>query len=266
MRDGEWTKAVEDYCAWERGAGRSPGTVDLRRRYLLRLADALECGPFRVTADDLSRFLDDPSWKPETRKSARGAICRFYRWAMDTERITADPAYRLPTVKVPIGKPHPVPDPIIARALACAGDRDKMMVMLASFMGLRRAEIAAVHARDVEGRVLRVRGKGGKTRLVPIPADLQIALASVDGFAFPGNYQGHLSPNRVGIILRRLLGSYSAHAMRHRFASTAYEQTHDIRAVQELLGHASVATTQIYTAVPDGALRAAVDAASRLSA
>lgn len=260
-----WKQAINDYCGWERAAGHSPGTVDLRRRYLLRLAASIERGPWDATADDLLSFLDQ-DWKPETRKSARSAVCRFYRWAMETERIKVDPAYRLPTVRVPAGKPHPVPDDVIAMALARSGEREKMMVMLASFMGLRRAEVAAVHSRDIEGMLLRVCGKGGKTRMVPIPPPLRPMLANTDGFAFPGNYHGHLSPNRVGIILRKMLGAYSAHTMRHRFASTVYEQTHDIRAVQELLGHASVATTQIYTAVQSRALYDAVNGASKLSA
>ena len=73
---------------------------------------------------------------------------------------------------------------------------------------------------------------------------------------------GHLAPATVGIMVaRELPGDWTCHTLRHRFASVAYRQDRDIRAVQELLGHTSVTTTQIYTAVPDGAKRRAAAAA-----
>ncbi|WP_022899139.1 tyrosine-type recombinase/integrase, partial [Humibacter albus] len=79
---------------------------------------------------------------------------------------------------------------------------------------------------------------------------------------FPGRVDGHLSAAYVSkLISRALPEGVTAHPLRHRFASRAYAAERDIRAVQELLGHASVATTQIYTAVPDAALRRAALAA-----
>lgn len=72
-----------------------------------------------------------------------------------------------------------------------------------------------------------------------------------------------LSPAYVSkLISRALPAGVTAHMLRHRFASAAYRGERDIRTVQELLGHSNVATTQVYTAVPDGALRAAVEAAA----
>ncbi len=73
----------------------------------------------------------------------------------------------------------------------------------------------------------------------------------------------HMHVDAVGKAMRRALGfASSAHALRHRFATRAYAGTHDLLAVQRLLGHASPATTQIYVAVSDDALRAAVAAAA----
>ncbi|MCF8605174.1 tyrosine-type recombinase/integrase [Gordonia sp. HY442] len=142
------------------------------------------------------------------------------------------------------------------------------MVSLAAFAGLRRGEIATTRgdqlADDYDGPVLRVLGKGGRTRLVPLDAGIAAQIAARgQGWTFPGQIDGHLSPAHVGKIVSRLMpGDWTAHTLRHRFASAAYSDARDIRAVQELLGHASVRTTQIYTAVPDGARRAAVAAAA----
>ncbi len=79
----------------------------------------------------------------------------------------------------------------------------------------------------------------------------------------PGRTDGHLSPAHVGKLVSAALGpNRSTHTLRHRFASRAYAADRDILAVQELLGHACVATTQIYTLVLDGALRAAAQVAA----
>ena len=84
---------------------------------------------------------------------------------------------------------------------------------------------------------------------------------------FPGRVDGHLSPQWVGKVLAGALGAgWSAHTLRHAAASAWYRADRDLLAVRDLLGHASVATTQIYTATPDGALRAAVAAGTAIVA
>ena len=110
-----------------------------------------------------------------------------------------------------------------------------------------------------------VLGKGGRRRVVPLTRRLALELRALPrGYAFPGNADGHLSAAYVSkLISRALPEGVTAHMLRHRFASRAYVGSgRDIRAVQELLGHTSVATTQVYTAVPDGALRAGVEGAA----
>ncbi|MDO5633275.1 MAG: tyrosine-type recombinase/integrase, partial [Micrococcus sp.] len=107
-------------------------------------------------------------------------------------------------------------------------------------------------------------GKGGKRRDVPLSARLALALRGRGaGWLFPGRIDGHLSAAYVSKRLSAALGDAgTGHQLRHRFASAAYRAERDLRAVQVLLGHASVATTQLYTAVPDRALRRAVEAAA----
>jgi integrase/recombinase XerC len=147
----------------------------------------------------------------------------------------------------------------------------RLMVELAASAGLRCCEIAVVHTDDVsqeaDGWVLQVHGKGAKVRVIPVMTELATALLRGGrGYVFPGDIEGHLSSGYVSkLVSRSLPGGWTAHTLRHRFASTAYSVDSDLRAVQELLGHASIATTQIYVKVPDDAKRRAVVGAGAIA-
>jgi integrase len=113
------------------------------------------------------------------------------------------------------------------------------------------------------GAALLVHGKGGKLRVVPVGDDLAAAIAGVGGYLFPGAEDGHLSPRWVGKLMAGALPDHwTAHTLRHRFATRAYRGSRNLRAVQTLLGHSSVATTERYTAVDDDEIRAAMMSAS----
>lgn len=149
-----------------------------------------------------------------------------------------------------------------------SGPRERLMIALAAEAGCRRAEVAAARREDVEvgvrGAYLRIVGKGSRARMVPISDSLaQMILDRPAGWLFPSPNGGHLSAAYVGQLMSRALpDEWTAHTLRHRFASAAYAVDADLRAVQEMLGHASVETTQVYTAVPDGAKRRAVEGAA----
>lgn len=258
------TPHLEPWTTWMRASGLSAGTIRVRCHYVRQLAARYPARDvLTLSTDEITDYLARPGWRPETRKSARMCIQRFYRWAQLTGRVDHDPARLLPTVTVPLTVPRPTPDAVLARALLLGGRRDRLMVMLAAYAGLRREEIARTHSRDVLGETLLVRGKGGRERTVPLHPHLLVALAGIpDGYLFPGSVDGHLSAGHVGRILARLLGpGWTAHTLRHRFATRAYAAERDLLAVQELLGHSRPETTRRYTALPDGALRAAVLAA-----
>jgi site-specific recombinase XerD len=81
------------------------------------------------------------------------------------------------------------------------------------------------------------------------------------GYAFPSVDGGPITPDAMGRrIARALPGKWSAHSLRHYYAGSVYRASHDIRSVQQLLGHASIATTEIYTHINDDDLHAAVSA------
>lgn len=251
------------YLTHLQAGGVSGQTVYLRRHYLRRLADSYPDRDLAaLTLDDLEAFLAHSGWAAETRKSARTAVRGFYRWAYETGRVSSDPSRLLPAVRVPPGRPRPAPDDVFYRAMATATPSERLMVMLGAYAGLRRAEIACVHSSDVLGDVLRVKGKGGKVRHVPLHPALAATLATrPPGWAFP-SHGGHLTPGHVGVVLRRLLGpGWTAHTLRHRFASLAFAAERDLLAVCSLLGHSKPETTMRYCAIPNGALRSAVLAA-----
>jgi integrase len=257
---GEWSSALVTYCAWMVASGWSPGTIGVKTKYLRRLQRATgTTSPWDVTEDQLLAFLSEPHWAPETRKSVRSAVRTFYKWAYDSRRINVDPSGRLPTVKVPPAPPRPAPDAALENALERSEPRVRLMLLLAARGGLRRAEIASLHTSWVQGGSLRVKGKGGKSRLVPIHPDVADYLQGLpEGYVFPGNDRGHLSPDRVGRLMSDALGpGWTAHTLRHRFATKGYEGSgHDLFSLQEVMGHASSDTTRRYTATSfDAAMR-----------
>lgn len=260
-----WNAALDEYATAQRAAGRSPGTVKLHRHYLRNLAE-LGRSPWSLTRQQLLRFLAHDGWAPETRKSARAAVCGFYRWAHGAGYLADDIAATLPAVRVPPALPRPTPELIVQQLVRHHDPRLALMAMLAAYAGLRCAEIARVHGRELVGDVLTVHGKGGKVRAVPIVnrrllAQLQ-ALHTADVYAFPNGRGGHLTPGHVSRLLSRALpDGWTAHTLRHRMATTAYAGTRDLLAVGAVLGHSRPETTQRYVLMPDDALRAAVAAA-----
>lgn len=254
------TDSILDWCAWYTAGGASPGTLRVRRNHLRRLARQVD--PLEARTSDLVTFLGTyADQAAESRKSALMSLRSFYRWALEHGHRADDPTRGLRPVKTPAGVPRPIPDELLEAALEGADAETRLMLLLGGWAGLRRAEIAQVHSDDVTPFGLVVRGKGGKVRRVPIHPRLRAALSQVDGWAFP-------SPRRLGQpvnadyvanrLERVLPDGFTAHSLRHRFATMAYRGSHDLRAVQQLLGHSDPGTTARYTLVGQDELTAAV--------
>lgn len=254
-----------------------------RRAYRADLRSAIEWlgrlgldGPEAVTRVQLRRYLASL----QTRGRSRATIARhaatlrsYFSWLERTGVITADPTARL-TASVPgstlptlAGREElealldaPV-DPADAVAV-----RDRAVAELLYAAGLRVSELCGLDVDDVDvaARLVTVTGKGDKQRRVPIhDACAAAVVAWRDGarttLARPDSPSAALFYNRRGRRLgprdvRRLLalrggGSLHPHALRHTFATHLLEGGADLRVVQELLGHASLTTTQVYTHV-----------------
>lgn len=256
-----WSSVLALWVTWAHSAGHSSLTIRLRLHYLAILAAAYPKRlPEALDGDDLAAVIGRPGWAPETRKSARAAIRSFYGWMHGSGRVGTDPSATLPRIRVPRAQPRPVPIATFADAVAQADERTRLILQLGRFAGLRRAEIAAVHTHNVDdGGWLTIAGKGGDVRRVPLhPVVLGQLRAAPAGWLFPAPW-GHLSPDHVGRLASAALpAGWTLHTCRHRAGTDWYSIGRDIRAVQQLLGHASVATTQRYVQVEDQTLVAAV--------
>ncbi len=245
-------------------ASCSAETIKLRRYHLTRLARDHLRDVLELETADLERWLGNPAWSASTRRSHRSTLRVFYAWARRAGLIEQDPAEPLPAVRTRRGEPRPADEDDYTWAVARADDRLRRALRLGGECGLRRSEIARVRVEHIEpdlvGSCLRVVGKGGHVRLVPLPDDLAADLRAIGaGWVFPSPRGGHLTPGHIGVLVKRALGS-STHTLRHRAGTLSYAGTLDLRAVQEFLGHASPVTTAIYTQVERSSIRAAMTA------
>ncbi|WP_160119501.1 tyrosine-type recombinase/integrase [Kocuria rhizophila] len=259
-----WSTALTGFSTWMRAASRSESTIALRVYWIRRLAQSTAAdSPATITEEQITDWLAQGCWKPATRKSALASVRRFFTWMALYHHRASNPTACLLNVPAPCYRARPTPDAVLRRALEAAPDSESaLMLMLPAYAGLRRQEIACLHTSHVETRWLTINGKGQRVRKVPIHPELEplLELRST-GYFFPSPRAPHRSPDYIGRRIARLLGSgYTAHQLRHWFATRAYDATRDIRAVQELLGHANVVTTQTYVGLTDQVLAHAVKA------
>jgi integrase/recombinase XerC len=269
-----WTSEIDAWALALRAAGYPATTVYLRAYHLRRLAGwAGVRDPWDLTLDDLLTWTGGHDWARETRRSCRSSLRGFWGWGVLTERTGVNVALGLPVIAPAQPKPRPAPPAAVEVALQDAPRRVWLMLRLANELGMRRGEVARVHSddvtRDLLGWSLHVHGKGSRDRLVALPDTLARAIAEEPaGYLFPGQDHGHLSARWVGTLVSRTLPvGVSMHALRHLCATELHDATHDLRAIQQLLGHASVATTERYIAVlPDTVRRMVTDRSKRWAA
>ncbi|PWG65043.1 integrase [Bifidobacterium callitrichidarum] len=260
-----WKDSAEQWLVYLKASGLKDSTVTTRRVKLSGFARWVDKPPYEVTYEDCEAWMGREHLAAETRKGIRATMSSFFAWMLATGRIDVDPSVNLPHVAGSSPHPRPCPEAGIRLALDTLSERDALMVKLGAELALRRSEIAGIRGTDIitdgfGNQSLVVRGKGDKQRLVPLSPRLaaRISLAG-DGWLFPSRNdhgESHLSPGRVGKIIGPALpDGYSTHSLRHRAATHAYTATRDLLAVSAFLGHASVATTQRYVAMPPEHLR-----------
>ncbi|MBS1693175.1 MAG: tyrosine-type recombinase/integrase [Actinobacteria bacterium] len=266
-----WAPWIALFADEQRAAKRRPRTIETRTKHLVVLARRRpELQPLTITRADLVEYLaaHETLWEPRTVHSVVTTMRVFFRLLVDLGHRIDDPARSLPTVRIPRALPRPCPDHVVRAAYdEISDERLLLAIRIVVETGCRRGEVANMHPSNVEGRPgeyqLHIEGKGGHERAVPISDELaQRILESGDTWLFPGRDGGPLTAGHLGkMITAALPGPWTTHTLRHRFATVAYQATADLRAVQELLGHASPVTTSIYTRVADGAMRRAAEAA-----
>lgn len=265
MDDGEFAR----WATWMRAGNNSPDTIAQRVYHVQRVLRDLRTDPWTVTADQLIEWLGSREWKPNTVRSYRSSLIAFYTWAQGNGRRQDNPALLIPRVRMPRGVPRPTPEVVYRAALLAADERTRLMIHLAAICGLRRGEISRARREDVLkdllGWSLRVTGKGGHVRMVPLPDELARELRAMPpSWIFPSSARsGPLTPAHVGkLVSRALPEGWTCHTLRHRCGTVAYARSKDLRAVQELLGHARTDTTALYTKIPASSIRDAMEAAA----
>lgn len=264
-----WFDPLTAYLNWMRSARKSDGTIYQHSYQLRRYARATGAAPWPVTLEQLSEYMASlDGLGPSARRTARQTLRGFYAWG-ELVRGQDNPARHLPTIKATRGVARPAPEHSVRVGLGTKDLRTRMMIRLAVAAGMRCREICQVHTthlqRDLVGWSLLVHGKGDRQRMVPLPDDVAIDIRDAEpGYLFPGQINGHLSAGRVSeLISEALPPGITAHMLRHRYGTRAYNLGgKDLRAVQELLGHAYSTTTEIYVGVEDDAIRRAAAAAS----
>lgn len=253
-----------------RAANNSPDTIGQRLYHVKRMLRELSNpDPWSLTTTQLVDWLGSKGWKANTLRSYRASFRAFYTWGQGEGRRPDNPGLLIPRVQMPRGIPRPAPEEVYRSAAARADVRTRLMIHLAAVCGLRRGEISRVKSEDVVddliGWALRVIGKGGHERYVPLPPELALELRKYPpGWIFPSPTRpGPLTPAHVGkLVSRALPDGWACHTLRHRCGTVAYAGSKDIRAVQELLGHARTDTTALYTKVGAREIREAMNAAA----
>src|SRR4051794_8433440 len=261
---------VGELAAWAVASEIGPEGIGHRvlRRYAAHLAAARRDGGRALSKQTVARKL--------------AAIRSFYGHMVERGALEQNPADLVPSPRRPRGLPRALRADEVARLLdriparTPLEQRDRAMFELAYSCGLRCEEIVNLDlgSVDFDSEELRVLGKGSKTRLVPIGEPAQAALERYlaagrpaldkkrsDPALFLSKSGKRLSASDVRRRLQAwlqtasLAGRISPHVLRHSFATHLLEGGADLRTIQELLGHASLSTTQLYTRVESGRLR-----------
>ena len=265
-----WQDALSGFVVHLRAGGHADTTIGTRVDNMLHFArNSGHEDPWAVTTADLADFCGRQAWAHETRRGRRNSFVAFYRYGVAAGHIDSSPAEALTKLREKPGQPRPIPPLVYESGLRSANSRTRLILRLAHEGGLRRGEIAQVHEADLlldaSGWSLRVHGKGGRERIVPLTSSLAIAVRTAcrsgGGYAFPSQrLAGHVHARWIGEQASAVLGDeWTLHTCRHAFATDLLRAGVDLVTIQQLLGHASVATTQRYTLPEQRAARNAVE-------
>ena len=281
MSDQVRIGAFLEMMSAERGA--SPNTLDAYGRDLLDASEFCNGRLTRATATQLAAWTNDLAERglaPASQARKLSALRRFFRFLFEEGDRKDDPTARLDGPSPARDVPDVLSREEVSRLIAACGDDARLacLVELLYGAGLRASELVSLTMGSLPRRKggrwaggdIIIRGKGGKERLCPLGRPALEALSNwleerqasdakirAEDFVFPSRgASGHLTRRRLGQLLEALAleagldpARVHPHALRHAYATHLLQGGADLRAVQMLLGHADIATTQIYTHV-----------------
>lgn len=288
----EFERRVGEFCTYLRDVRNlSPNTIrayETDLQALVEWARREGVDPFHVSHVQIREWLAElrgAGYATTTQNRHLSAVRSLYKWLVSRDITDEDAAAAVASPKLSKRLPGTLSDSDVGRLLsACSNDpeglRDRALIELLYASGARISEVSALDVRDVDVRQRQVRlfGKGSKERVVPLypraveavqayVKDARPSLACCSGRAtnalFLSSRGNRMSAAALRERFERLVElagldpSITPHAMRHTFATQLLDGGADLRSVQELLGHESLSTTQIYTHLSVERLKAA---------
>lgn len=280
-RDGIVISDFLSYLASEKGLAKN--TLEAYRRDIALFSRSLKQPLDKTVQEDIIDFLaalKSQDYAASSIYRALIAIKVFFRFLKREKVIPSDPTVHLDSPKIwqlipqvltcaEVDRLLSIPDPS-----CCMGARDAAVLKVMYASGLRVSEVCGLNIHDIDEVSVRVKGKGGKERIVPIA---EIAINAVDNYLrFRGEEEagGALFLSEKGKRINRLTvwkrvkfyaqkaeitKDISPHTLRHSFATHLLENGADLRIIQEMLGHASIATTDRYTHISQKHLHTAFE-------
>ncbi len=276
---------IDEFCdtLWlEQGLAKN--SLDAYRRDLRLFAGWLEArrperdGLLAVQPEDLAAYFADrhAESRPSSANRRLSVLKRFYQLALRQQKIQQDPCLKMASARQPTRFVHTLTESQVESLLGAPdvgtplGLRERTMLELMYASGLRVSELVALKLVEVSlnDGVLRITGKGSKTRLVPFGQEARAWLerylkdargiilnGQVDDALFVTGRGGPMTRQMFWILIKKharkagIQAPLSPHTLRHAFATHLLNHGADLRVVQLLLGHSDISTTQIYTHV-----------------
>lgn len=272
-------------------AGAAQNTIESYRTDLLgftQFLDARSISPVDASKADIEAFLENllaQGFADSTRARRLSAVKQFYRFLYEEREIKSNPTLKIKGVRKAATMPKALSEEEVGTLFEKAPKMGRNRREVARYMtllhllyatGMRVSELVSMPLRSVIGNpdMIMVRGKGGKDRLVPLSEPAQLALEEwlalkhkpsqyQERFLFPSSAKsGHITRQQVFLFLKKLSlaagldpAHVTPHALRHAFATHLLAGGADLRAIQMMLGHADISTTEIYTKVLDTQLK-----------
>jgi integrase/recombinase XerD len=278
-------RLIDDFCdnLWlEQGLAKN--SLDAYRRDMRLFARWLgvtrpeRCGLYEVQPQDLDAYFAErhAETKPSSANRRLSVLKRFYQLALRNREVAADPCLKLASARQPLRFVHTLTEAQVEALLAAPnvdtplGLRERTMLELMYASGLRVSELVTLKLLELSlnDGVLRITGKGSKTRLVPFGQEARrwierylrdargvILNGQVDDALFVTARGGPMTRQMFWILIKKhalradITAPLSPHTLRHAFATHLLNHGADLRVVQLLLGHSDISTTQIYTHV-----------------
>lgn len=261
---------LDAWVATMRAEGLAERTIDARLSAVRLCSRAAGRPVTELTEQDVIAWLASPALSPGTRQKYFGAVRVWSRHLVRAGVRGDDPTADLRTPRAPRNQPRPVADEHLEAVLGSRMHRrTRMMIHLMAYQGLRRHEVAKIRGEDIDllARTLTVVGKGRVRAVIPLHDVIAEDARTMPrhGWWFPSyaDPTQHVKAQSVGgvvaIAIRRAGVDATGHQLRHWYGTTLLSSGTDVRIVQELMRHANLNTTALYTRVHPDQQRAGLD-------